>query len=191
MLWWNTEHLQNPNDRIVSVSGSSPSSPSPSPSPKPPTPTSFARNSPSGGCTPDTYLLHEHLEQFNEPSTSTSSSPMLPKTENQSLGEAQLSAMIPSRFGPDAGETIRAPLPRPPPHGAVHGLPTQPHVPPIPPSATTTFPSTTPTPPRTPLKNSTSPPAKPQSENPILHDDTPETFSTTASTPNSPPATPS
>jgi methyltransferase-like protein/SAM-dependent methyltransferase len=58
--------------------------------------------------TPDTYLLHEHLEDFNEPLYFHQFAGRAAAKGLQYLGEAQLSAMVASRFGPQTEKTLRA-----------------------------------------------------------------------------------
>jgi methyltransferase-like protein/SAM-dependent methyltransferase len=58
--------------------------------------------------TPDTYLLHEHLEEFNEPLYFHQFAGRAGKHGLQYLGEAQVSAMVASRFGAEVEKTLRA-----------------------------------------------------------------------------------
>jgi methyltransferase-like protein/SAM-dependent methyltransferase len=58
--------------------------------------------------TPDTYLLHEHLEEFNEPVYFHQFAGRAAGHGLQYLGEAQVSAMVASRFGPEIEKTLRA-----------------------------------------------------------------------------------
>jgi methyltransferase-like protein/SAM-dependent methyltransferase len=58
--------------------------------------------------TPDTYLLHEHLEEFNEPLYFHQFAGRAAAHALQYLGEAQVSAMVASRFGPEIERTLRA-----------------------------------------------------------------------------------
>ena len=58
--------------------------------------------------TPDTYLLHEHLEDFNEPLYFHQFAGRAAAKSLQYLAEAQLSAMLASRLGAQAEKTLRA-----------------------------------------------------------------------------------
>ena len=58
--------------------------------------------------TPDTYLLHEHLEEFNEPLYFHQFAGRAAAKSLQYLGEAQVTAMMSGRFGPDTERTLRA-----------------------------------------------------------------------------------
>jgi len=58
--------------------------------------------------TPDTYLLHEHLEEFNEPLYFHQFAGRAAGHGLQYLGEAQISAMVAGRFGPEVEQTLRA-----------------------------------------------------------------------------------
>jgi methyltransferase-like protein/SAM-dependent methyltransferase len=57
--------------------------------------------------TPDTYLLHEHLEEFNEPLYFHQFIERAGGRQLQYLGEAQVSMMMPSRFGAETETTLR------------------------------------------------------------------------------------
>ena len=57
--------------------------------------------------TPDTYLLHEHLEEFNEPLYFHQFAQRAAGKGLQYLGEAQVGTMIPDRFGPETEKTLR------------------------------------------------------------------------------------
>lgn len=57
--------------------------------------------------TPDTYLLHEHLEEFNEPLYFHQFIERAGDKGLQYLGEAQVSTMMASRFGPETETTLR------------------------------------------------------------------------------------
>jgi SAM-dependent methyltransferase len=57
--------------------------------------------------TPDTYLLHEHLEEFNEPLYFHQFMERAGGRQLQYLGEAQVSTMMPSRFGEETETTLR------------------------------------------------------------------------------------
>jgi SAM-dependent methyltransferase len=57
--------------------------------------------------TPDTYLLHEHLEEYNEPLYFHEFARRCAGHGLQYLGEAQVSAMMPGRFGDEAERTLR------------------------------------------------------------------------------------
>lgn len=56
---------------------------------------------------PDSYLLHEHLEECNEPLYFHQFVQRAAEQGLQYLGEAQVSAMLPSRFGPEVEQTLR------------------------------------------------------------------------------------
>src|SRR5258706_9884444 len=58
--------------------------------------------------TRDPYLLHEHLEEFNEPLYFHQFAGRAAAHGLQYLGEAQGSAMVASRFGPEIERTLRA-----------------------------------------------------------------------------------
>jgi len=58
--------------------------------------------------TPDCYLLHEHLEECNEPLYFHQFAGRAAAKGLQYLAEAQISAMIPGRFGPETDKTLRA-----------------------------------------------------------------------------------
>jgi methyltransferase-like protein/SAM-dependent methyltransferase len=58
--------------------------------------------------TPDSYLLHEHLEEFNEPLYFHQFAGRAANHGLQYLGEAQISAMVASRFGAEVEKTLRA-----------------------------------------------------------------------------------
>jgi methyltransferase-like protein len=57
--------------------------------------------------TPDTYLLHEHLEEFNEPLYFHQFAGRAAGKGLQYLAEAQISAMVPGRFGAEVEQTLR------------------------------------------------------------------------------------
>jgi methyltransferase-like protein/predicted O-methyltransferase YrrM len=110
MLWYHTEQYQDPTVRIRAARGL----------------LAFLAKAAPGGTsdggygslirhelallmmTPDTYLLHEHLEEFNEPLYFHQFAARAAAKGLQYLGEAQLSAMMPSRFGADIEKTLRA-----------------------------------------------------------------------------------
>jgi methyltransferase-like protein/SAM-dependent methyltransferase len=56
---------------------------------------------------PDSYLLHEHLEEFNEPLYFHQFAQRCAAKGLQYLAEAQLSTMMPGRFGDDIDQTLR------------------------------------------------------------------------------------
>jgi methyltransferase-like protein len=58
--------------------------------------------------TPDTYLLHEHLEEYNEPLYFHQFIDRAEEKGLQYLGEAQLGSMLPSRLGPEVEKTLRS-----------------------------------------------------------------------------------
>jgi methyltransferase-like protein len=58
--------------------------------------------------TPDTYLLHEHLEEFNEPLYFHQFIDRAAAKGLQYLGEAQITAMVAGRFGAQTERTLRA-----------------------------------------------------------------------------------
>jgi methyltransferase-like protein/2-polyprenyl-3-methyl-5-hydroxy-6-metoxy-1,4-benzoquinol methylase len=110
MLWYHTEQYQDPKVRIRAARGLL---------------AFLAKAAPAGTSdggynslirhelallmiTPDTYLLHEHLEEFNEPLYFHQFAGRAAAKGLQYLGEAQLSAMMPSRFGPEIERTLRA-----------------------------------------------------------------------------------
>ncbi len=57
--------------------------------------------------TPDTYLLHEHLEEFNEPLYFHQFIDRAAAKNLQYLGEAQVTAMFAGRLGPEVEATLR------------------------------------------------------------------------------------
>ncbi len=57
--------------------------------------------------TPDTYLLHEHLEDYNEPLYFHQFADRAAAKNMQYLGEAQITAMVASRLGPEIEKTLR------------------------------------------------------------------------------------
>lgn len=57
--------------------------------------------------TPDTYLLHEHLEDYNEPLYFHQFVDRAAAKRLQYLGEAQITAMLASRLGPEIEKTLR------------------------------------------------------------------------------------
>jgi SAM-dependent methyltransferase len=57
--------------------------------------------------TPDTYLLHEHLEDYNEPLYFHQFIDRAAEKNLQYLGEAYLLSMLPSRLGPEIEKTLR------------------------------------------------------------------------------------
>jgi len=57
--------------------------------------------------TPDTYLLHEHLEEFNEPLYFHQFIDRAATKNLQYLGEAQITAMFTGRLGPETEATLR------------------------------------------------------------------------------------
>lgn len=57
--------------------------------------------------TPDTYLLHEHLEEFNEPLYFHQFAQRAAEEGLQYLGEAQIAAMVPTRLGAEVESTLR------------------------------------------------------------------------------------
>ena len=57
--------------------------------------------------TPDTYILHEHLEEFNEPLYFHQFMERAAAKELQYLGEAQLGTMVAGRFGEEAEKKLR------------------------------------------------------------------------------------
>ena len=56
---------------------------------------------------PETYLLHEHLEEFNEPLYFNQFMERTAARGLQYLGEAQVSTMLASRFGAETETTLR------------------------------------------------------------------------------------
>ncbi len=58
--------------------------------------------------TPDTYLLHEHLEEFNEPLYFHQFIDRAAEKDLQYLAEAQILSMLPSRLGPEIEKTLRS-----------------------------------------------------------------------------------
>ena len=56
--------------------------------------------------TPDTYLLHEHLEEHNEPLYFHQFAQRAMARGLQYMAEAQIIAMLPSRFGPETEKTL-------------------------------------------------------------------------------------
>ena len=57
--------------------------------------------------TPDTYLLHEHLEEFNEPLYFHQFMNRAAEKGLQYLGESQISSMVAGRFGADVEKILR------------------------------------------------------------------------------------
>jgi methyltransferase-like protein/SAM-dependent methyltransferase len=57
--------------------------------------------------TPDTYLLHEHLEEYNEPLYFHQFAARAAARGLQYLAEAQLGAMVAGRFGPEGEHILR------------------------------------------------------------------------------------
>jgi methyltransferase-like protein len=57
--------------------------------------------------TPDTYLLHEHLEEFNEPLYFHQFISRAAEKGLQYLGEAAVSAMVAGKFGPEVEQILR------------------------------------------------------------------------------------
>jgi methyltransferase-like protein/SAM-dependent methyltransferase len=57
--------------------------------------------------TPDTYLLHEHLEEFNEPLYFHQFMDRAAAKGLQYLGEAQISAMVATKFGAEIEQILR------------------------------------------------------------------------------------
>jgi len=57
--------------------------------------------------TPDTYLLHEHLEEYNEPLYFRQFVDRAAEKHLQYLGEAAITQMVPSRLGADVETTLR------------------------------------------------------------------------------------
>jgi methyltransferase-like protein len=57
--------------------------------------------------TPDTYLLHEHLEDYNEPLYFHQFVDRAAAKNLQYLGEAQITVMMASRLGPEIEKTLR------------------------------------------------------------------------------------
>jgi methyltransferase-like protein/SAM-dependent methyltransferase len=57
--------------------------------------------------TPDTYLLHEHLEDYNEPLYFHQFVDRAAAKDLQYLGEAQIAIMLASRLGPEIEKTLR------------------------------------------------------------------------------------
>ncbi|MGH7134270.1 MAG: methyltransferase regulatory domain-containing protein, partial [Pirellulales bacterium] len=57
--------------------------------------------------TPDTYLLHEHLEEFNEPLYFHQFAERAASKGLQYLGEAHVGAMMAAQFGAQAEQTLR------------------------------------------------------------------------------------
>jgi methyltransferase-like protein/SAM-dependent methyltransferase len=57
--------------------------------------------------TPDTYLLHEHLEEFNEPLYFHQFIDRAAGKHLQYLAEASISSMLPSRLGAEIEQTLR------------------------------------------------------------------------------------
>ncbi|MGN6369480.1 MAG: methyltransferase regulatory domain-containing protein [Phycisphaerae bacterium] len=108
MLWYHTEHLESPDARIAAarqllafLTQSIPA-----------TETAYSillrQELALLQRTPDTYLLHEHLEQFNEPLYFHQFIARAAERNLQYLGEANLGAMIPANFGAEAESTLRA-----------------------------------------------------------------------------------
>src|SRR5258706_2988573 len=108
MLWYHTEQYDDPNVRVRAARGLL---------------AFLAKAAPSAGgaysslirhelallmMTPDTYLLHEHLEECNEPLYFHQFAGRAAARRLQYLCEAQLSAMVASRFGPEIEKTLRA-----------------------------------------------------------------------------------
>ncbi len=56
---------------------------------------------------PDTYLLHEHLEEFNEPLYFHQFAQRCAEHDLQYLGEAQIAVMMAARFGTEVEQTLR------------------------------------------------------------------------------------
>ena len=56
---------------------------------------------------PDTYLLHEHLEDYNEPLYFHQFVDRAAAKDLQYLGEAAVTQMVPSRLGPEIEQTLR------------------------------------------------------------------------------------
>ena len=56
---------------------------------------------------PDTYLLHEHLEEYNEPLYFHQFAQRAADKGLQYLGEAQIGSMVASKFGPEIEKTLR------------------------------------------------------------------------------------
>jgi methyltransferase-like protein/predicted O-methyltransferase YrrM len=57
--------------------------------------------------TPDSYLLHEHLEEYNEPLYFHQFADRAARAGLQYLGEAQISTMFAGRFGPETERVLR------------------------------------------------------------------------------------
>jgi methyltransferase-like protein len=57
--------------------------------------------------TPESYLLHEHLEEFNEPLYFHQFAERAAAKGLQFLAEAHVGTMVADRFGPDAEKTLR------------------------------------------------------------------------------------
>jgi methyltransferase-like protein len=57
---------------------------------------------------PDTYLLHEYLEAFNEPLYFHQFIARAAAKNLQYLAEAEIASMLPARFGPDTEKALRA-----------------------------------------------------------------------------------
>jgi methyltransferase-like protein/SAM-dependent methyltransferase len=108
MLCYHTQHFDNPSDRIREARGLL---------------TFLIRSADSHeaafnammrqelavlAATPDTYLLHEHLEDHNEPLYFHQFVDRAAEKGLQYLGEAYLLSMLPSRLGPEIEKTLRS-----------------------------------------------------------------------------------
>jgi methyltransferase-like protein len=107
MLWYHTGHLQDPTERIREARAL----------------LDFLASSVGSGDggyggllrqelsllrhTPDTYVLHEHLDDFNEPLYFHQFIARAAGRDLQYLGEAQLQTMVAGRFGEEAEKKLR------------------------------------------------------------------------------------
>ncbi|MEI8194795.1 MAG: methyltransferase regulatory domain-containing protein [Phycisphaerae bacterium] len=112
MLWYHTEQFPEPQERIRQARGLLAFLAS-----------SLLNQENSGGLagysalvrqelalllrTPDTYLLHEHLEEYNEPLYFHQFAGRAAAKGLQYLGEAQVSAMMATKFGAETEQTLR------------------------------------------------------------------------------------
>ena len=106
MLWYHTEQFKDPAVRVRAARGLL---------------AFLARFAPDDGgygklvhqelalllVTPDTYLLHEHLEEFNEPLYFHQFMGRAGAKGLQYLGEAHIGAMVAGKFGPEGEQILR------------------------------------------------------------------------------------
>jgi methyltransferase-like protein/SAM-dependent methyltransferase len=107
MIWYHTAHLADPIERVRQARGLLAFLAKSMPQQLPGYSALIRQELGLLLRTPDSYLLHEHLEEFNEPFYFHQFVERAASKRLQYLGEAQVSSMLADRFGAEGEKTLR------------------------------------------------------------------------------------